>query len=103
LDNVFPTGSYELEEKNEWLMDFIVHGEELKSSASGGDNTISGSELEDNLDVCLELELELEPYDFNWREAPTDSAVDANHVGENYLGAFEGDCNLGDIANLWMF
>jgi hypothetical protein len=24
-------------------------------------------------------------------------------VGENYLGAFEGDCNLGDIANLWMF
>jgi len=49
------------------------------------------------------LELELEPYDFNWREAPTDSAVYAYHVGENYLGSFEGDCKLGDIANLWMF
>jgi hypothetical protein len=52
-------------------------GKELKSSASGGDSTISGSELEDNLDVCLELE----PYDFNWREAPTDSGIDANRVG----------------------
>jgi len=27
-------------------MDFVAQGEELKSSASGGDNTISGSELE---------------------------------------------------------
>jgi len=34
-------------------MDFAAQGKELKSSASGGDSTISGSELEDNLDVCL--------------------------------------------------
>jgi len=49
-------------------MDFAKEGEELKSTTSGGSNTIYGSQLEDNLDVCLELE----PYDFNWREAPID-------------------------------
>jgi hypothetical protein len=72
-------------------MDFVAQDKELKSSASGRDSTIFGSELEDNLDVCLELE----PYQ---RETPTDSGIDDNSVG-----VFEGDCNLGDIANLFMF
>jgi hypothetical protein len=61
-------------------MDFAAQGKELKSSASGGDSTISGSELEDNLDVCLELE----PY--QW-EAPTDLGIDANRLGNNGLSA----------------
>jgi hypothetical protein len=52
-------------------MDFVSQGKELKSIASGGDSTISSSELEDNLDICLELE----PYQ---REAPIDSGIDVN-------------------------
>lgn len=88
LDNDFPAGSYELEEENEWLMDFIAQGEEGKNRANGAKNTISGTKLE--------------PYDFHWWEAPTNSGIDANHVdndvGEN-VGAFQGDCNVNNIAN----
>lgn len=97
LGNAFPAGSYKLEKENEWLMEFIAQGEGGKSSANGGESTISGSELEDNLDVCLGLE----PYDFDWWEAPTHSGI-ANQVGEN-VGDFQGDFTVNDIANLWMF
>jgi len=37
-------------------MDFVAQGKELKSNASEGDSTICSSELENNLDICLELE-----------------------------------------------
>ena len=78
-------------------MEFIGQGEERKSSSRGGDNTIPGTKLEDNLDVCLGLE----PHDFHWWNAPTNSRIDANHRGEN-VGDFQ-DCTMKDIANLLMF